>query len=76
MKKMATFELVDDSIVKEALWEDFDMEEEVSFWMENSGYDSNQFQFSLGFPLYCFGLSVLLLFMIPAIQVLRMVTCP
>ena len=41
LKKMATFELVDDSVVKETLWEDYDVEEEVSFWMENSGYDSN-----------------------------------
>jgi hypothetical protein len=41
MRKMATFELVDGDIIKEHLWDDYDTEEEVIFYMENSGYDSN-----------------------------------
>jgi hypothetical protein len=41
MRKMATFELVDGDIINYYLWEDYDVEEEVIFWLENSGYDSN-----------------------------------
>jgi hypothetical protein len=60
MRKIATFEIVDGNLIQEHLW-GYDEEEEVDFFLESSGYDSNLFQFVLSLPLYIFGYSAVLL---------------
>jgi hypothetical protein len=71
---MATFEAVDGDTVNDVLWE-YEKEEEVMFELQNTGYDSNQFQASFGFPLYVLGYSIILLIFLPPINCLRSKCC-
>ena len=40
MRKLATFEIIDGDIINDAFWE-YEEEEDVDFYLQNSGYDSN-----------------------------------
>ena len=67
---MATFELVDGNILQEHVW-DFDEEEEVELYLEASGYDSNFYQFTFGFPLYIFAYSFTLVTYFLLVQIIQ-----
>lgn len=67
---MATFEMVDGDTVNDLLWE-YEKEEEVMFELQNTGYDSNQFQASFGFPLYVLAYFIVLTIVLAPINCLR-----
>jgi hypothetical protein len=70
LRKMATFEMVDGDTVNDLLWE-YEKEEEVMFELQNTGYDSNQFQASFGFPLYVLAYFIVLTIVLAPINCLR-----
>jgi hypothetical protein len=43
MRKMATFELVDGDLLKEHVWHFDEEEEDLSVYIESTGYDSRLF---------------------------------
>lgn len=57
---MANFELVDGDWIKEYVWKYFE-EEDVEDQFIACGYDSNHIQYTMGFPLYIYGWSLILL---------------
>jgi hypothetical protein len=56
MRKISTFEVVDGDWLKEYLWR-YEEEEDVSNPLLACGVDSNHMQFTLGFPLYVYAYS-------------------
>ena len=70
MRKIATFELVDGDLLKEHLWK-YDEEEEVDYYLLSSGYDSNHFQFTFGFPLYVYAYSIIIALILPITNYFR-----
>jgi len=65
LRKIATFELIDGDIVKG--WWAYEKDEEVDFYVQEAGYDSYVFMFTMGLPLYIFTINVILLALLPAL---------
>ena len=58
MRRVATFELVDNDLIKENLWKYY-LEETVSHYLLMCGMDSNHLQFILGCSLYVLAFAIL-----------------
>lgn len=74
LRKISTFELVDDDWLKENLW-NFDLEEEIDYYLQAAGIDSVYFQFTLGFPLYVFFTCILCALILPLINLCIRTDC-
>jgi hypothetical protein len=70
MRRVVTFELIDNDWLKEHLWK-YRLEEIVSYYLLLCGIDSNHTQFTIGFPLYTLALSIVALINISWIQYCR-----
>jgi hypothetical protein len=58
MRKISTFEIIDGDIIKEHVWDAEDFEEEdLSLYLQASGYDSFMTMFTFGLPLYILALA-------------------
>ena len=70
LRKISTFELIDGDILKEKVW-DFDLEEEIDYYLKAAGIDSKFFMFTFGLPMYMLGYSFGLALIIPIINCIR-----
>jgi hypothetical protein len=64
---MATFEAIDGSWLKEYVWHfnETSEAEEIDFYRQASGLDSEYFMFTFGLPLYPFWICVVMGFILP-----------
>jgi hypothetical protein len=68
---MATFEIINGDWLKDHIWQ-YKIEELISYYMKACGYDSNHTQFTIGSPLYLFGLTILTILLLPMINFFRL----
>jgi hypothetical protein len=59
IRKISSFEIIDGDILKENIW-DFDLEEEIDFYLRAAGVDSEYVFNTLGLPLYIFVIAMIL----------------
>jgi hypothetical protein len=58
MRKISTFELIDDTYLKKYLWKIFDEEEGIDHFLLEAGIDSRLFMFTFGLPLYILAIAI------------------
>ena len=70
IRKISTFELIDGDILKEKVW-DFDLEEDIDYYLKAAGIESKFFMFTFGLPMYILGYSFGLAILLPIINCIR-----
>ena len=65
IRKISTFEIIDGDILKENVW-GFDLEEEIDFYLQAAGVDSEYFFNTFGLLLYIF---IIALIMVPILLI-------
>ena len=75
MRKISTFELIDDSILKKHLWKTNEEEVGIDHFLVEAGIDSRYFMFTFGLPLYILAFSLVVLIILGVVNALRDKEC-
>jgi hypothetical protein len=75
IRKISTFEIIDGDIMKENVW-GFDLEEEIDFYLQAAGIDSEYFFNTFGLPLYIYVIALIMAFiLLPLVLLCRKNRC-